>query len=61
MLTYYYLYLKNWLENQEEGQDLAEYALLLVLIAILIVAALTLFRGALEDVFARITAVLGSQ
>ena len=38
---YLYLWLKNWLE-QQEGQDLVEYALLIVLVSIVAIAALTL-------------------
>jgi pilus assembly protein Flp/PilA len=56
-----YLELTNWLVSlkREEGQTLAEYALLLALIAILIIAALVAFRGALEGVFGRISAAIG--
>jgi len=36
-MLYLYLRIKNWLEG-EEGQDLAEYALLIGLIAIVAVA-----------------------
>jgi Flp pilus assembly pilin Flp len=51
----------NWVESfkHEEGQTLAEYALLLALIAILIIAALAALRGSLEGIFTRITAALG--
>ena len=35
-----YLWIRNWLEG-EEGQDLAEYALILALIAVAAVLALT--------------------
>jgi Flp pilus assembly pilin Flp len=57
----YYLYLQNWIAEQlrrEEGQDLAEYALLVALIAIAIVAALIFFRGELETAFSSITDAL---
>ena len=38
--------------NEEEGQDLTEYALLLVLIALASMAALTPLAGAINNVFA---------
>jgi Flp pilus assembly pilin Flp len=37
--------------NDESGQDMAEYALLLALIAIAIVTAITLLRGAIVGRF----------
>jgi len=39
MAQYIYFRIKNWLTQEEEGQDLAEYALLLVFIAIVVIAA----------------------
>lgn len=59
MLTYYYLYLKNWLESREEGQDLAEYALLLLLIAIVVIAAVTLLGTRISVIFNSIATQLG--
>jgi pilus assembly protein Flp/PilA len=53
-----YLYLKNLLER-EEGQDLAEYALLLLLIAIVVIGAVTLLGGQITTVFTNITGSLG--
>ena len=41
----------------ERGQGLVEYALILVLIAILLIAALGLVTGALCTVFSRIASV----
>jgi pilus assembly protein Flp/PilA len=38
--------------KEEEGQDLTEYALLLVLIALASMAALTPLAGAINNVFA---------
>lgn len=58
MLTYYYLYLKNWLESREEGQDLAEYALLLLLIALVVIAAVTLLGTRISTVFSQVTSGL---
>jgi Flp pilus assembly pilin Flp len=45
-----YLWLKNLLES-EEGQDLIEYALLVVFIALAVVALLPSVRTALQAVF----------
>lgn len=57
MFLKFYLDLMNRIQS-EEGQDLAEYALLLALIAILLVAALTAFRTQLAAVFANIVTAL---
>jgi len=50
MLTRCYLYLKN-LFASDEGQDLAEYALLLLLIAIVVVIAVGTLGTNIRDVF----------
>jgi Flp pilus assembly pilin Flp len=47
---------KLWLED--DGQDLAEYGLLLILIAIVVVTAITAFQGAITAAFNRATGVL---
>ena len=44
--------------NDESGQDLAEYALLLALIAIVVIAALALLGGQISTVFNSITTTL---
>ena len=44
--------------NNEEGQDLAEYALVLVFVAIVAVAGVTALGGSISDVFDTITAGL---
>ena len=44
--------------KDESGQDLAEYALLLGLIALLLVAAIGLFRDSIEGLFDRASGVL---
>jgi pilus assembly protein Flp/PilA len=56
MLHYYLTWLRTL--KREEGQDLAEYALLLALIAIAAVGALTALGGQIRDVFNAITAAL---
>jgi pilus assembly protein Flp/PilA len=43
---------------REEGQGLVEYALILVLVAIAVIAILTLLGGQVENVFSQITAAL---
>ena len=45
--------------QQEEGQGLAEYALILVLIAIVVIAALTTLGTQIDAVFGDITSGLG--
>ena len=45
--------------KKEEGQGLAEYALILVFIAIVVIAALTTLGTQLDSVFGDITAGLG--
>ena len=46
--------------TDDEGQDLAEYALLLILVAVLIVTAVTAFRTQISTAFSRATAVLAT-
>jgi Flp pilus assembly pilin Flp len=45
--------------SDDDGQDLAEYGLLLFMIAVLIVTALTAFRGQISTLFSTATSVLG--
>ena len=42
----------------EDGQDLAEYAILISLIALVVIAALTLFGGRLVALFEAVAATL---
>jgi len=53
-----YLRLRNWLAQKEEGQDLIEYALLIVLIAIVVVAALRLLGPTVRGVYNNINTQL---
>jgi pilus assembly protein Flp/PilA len=53
MLQYFLTYLRTILP-QEEGQDLAEYALLIGLIALVVVAAVIALGGSLTGIFERI-------
>ena len=58
------LFLLEWLRTfvvkEEEGQTLVEYALLLVLIAIVVIAALALLGPVIADVFNNINANLST-
>ena len=55
-----YLEINNWIESfkRVEGQTLAEYALLLALIAIVVIVAVTALGGQIESVFNNITSAL---
>ena len=47
------------LRDREEGQTLVEYALIIALVSIALIAALQALTGALNGVFSRISSVLG--
>ena len=53
-------YIKSWLiaNRSEKGQDLAEYALLIGLIALVVVAAVTILGGGISTVFVNISDVV---
>jgi pilus assembly protein Flp/PilA len=55
MMSQFYLYLVN-LFRREEGQDLAEYAILLGLIALVVVVAVVLLGTNISSLFQRIAA-----
>lgn len=44
--------------NREDGQGLVEYALILVLVAVVVIAILTILGPAIGDVFSQIMAAL---
>jgi len=54
-MAHLYLWIRNCLAR-EEGQDLAEYALLFALIALVAVGAVTLLGGNVATVFNNIAA-----
>ena len=45
--------------NREDGQGLVEYALVLVLVAVVVIAILTLLGPQIGNVFSRVTNGLG--
>ena len=53
MLTKLYFTIQNWM-NQEEGQDLVEYALIIALIALACVGGLKTLAGAIGTAFSNI-------
>lgn len=53
-----YLNVLNILTNEEEGQGMAEYGLILALVAVVAIAALTLLGPAIAAKFTEITAAL---
>ena len=46
--------LVNWLRNEESGQGMVEYGLILALIAIVVIVALTALGGKVKNVFENI-------
>ena len=61
MMYQAYFWLKNFLGkfSREEGQGLVEYALILVLIAIIVIAALEATGTSITGIFNKITTALG--
>lgn len=51
----------NYLKTTEDGQGLAEYALILVLVAIVCVAALIFLGGSINNVLSNVGANIASQ
>ena len=54
-----YLYVSSWLDS-EEGQDLAEYGLLLGLIAVIVMIAVAALGNSLLAYFNRIAAAVAA-
>ena len=64
MLMQKVLWFKLWLESlwsNEEGQGLVEYALILVLIAIVVIVALRSLGVTVDSIFTEITTELGGE
>ena len=53
-------WLKTFVVKEEEGQTLIEYALIIVLIAIVVIAALTLLGPTITNVFTNINTNLNT-
>ena len=51
----------NYLKAKEEGQGLAEYALILVLVAIVCIAALIFLGGSIGNVLCNVGTVINAQ
>ncbi len=51
-----YLNVLNILTNEEEGQGMAEYGLIIALVAVLLITALTTFKDDIAGVFTTIGA-----
>ncbi len=63
MLTQFYFQVYNYFDNllhREEGQDLAEYAILLGLIALVVIAAVIALRTPITTIFNNVAAQLGA-
>lgn len=58
MLVDLYVRFISWWNEQKEGQDLVEYALLLALIALLLIVALTAGKNAISTVWSSIVSAL---
>ncbi len=57
MLTKFFVQMQNKMQD-EEGQGLVEYALIIVLVSVTLTAALTLLSGGISNAFARILTFL---
>lgn len=52
--------LMNWLKNEESGQGMVEYGLIIALVAVVLIGALVGLRGGLENIFSDAAGVLNS-
>lgn len=50
----------NWLKNEESGQGMVEYGLILALVAIVVIVVLTAIGGNLKSLFTKTSDTLGS-
>ena len=50
----------NWIANEEEGQGMVEYALILALIAIAAIAVLPKIGTKIKEIFTKVDGALGS-
>ena len=52
--------LMNWMKNEESGQGMVEYGLILALIAVVVIAALIALGGNIKDIFNKVATDLES-
>ena len=57
-MLYLWLLAQSFIPRREEGQGLVEYALIIALVAVLIIAALIALRGQVETTFSSIVSGL---
>jgi pilus assembly protein Flp/PilA len=58
-MLYLYFRAMNWLnERKESGQTLVEYALIIVLIAVVLILALTVLKNSISAAFSKIASGL---
>jgi pilus assembly protein Flp/PilA len=57
MLTKFFVKMQNMMQD-EEGQGLVEYALIIVLVSVALVASLILLSGGISGAFSKIIAKL---
>ncbi|MCE5257973.1 MAG: Flp family type IVb pilin [Chloroflexi bacterium] len=56
-----YLRAMNWLQGRcEKGQTLVEYAMIILLVAILLILALTVLKDTISSTFSRISSSIPS-
>jgi len=58
-MTKLYFSLMNRVNRDEQGQGLVEYALIIALVSVLLVAALNTLQGGIDGVFTGIAGTLG--
>lgn len=50
----------NWIANEEEGQGMVEYALILALVAVAAITILGTMGGKIKNIFSQVDATLGN-
>ena len=51
----------NWFTEEESGQGMVEYGLIIALIAVVLIVALQAMQGGIQNTFQRITQALNGQ
>lgn len=52
------MHLKKWFMEEESGQGMVEYGLIIALVAVLLIGALTAMKDQLAGVFQKITTAI---